>query len=120
MHQTLIPSQVKLFEPQGHINASNSFRFRDGLNAAIMSQQFTHILIDLSRVKLLDSSGLGVLVSAMTLAERLGQQLSLCSVPTSVQAILELTQLEQAFEVFPDRTVFDVAQQQTGKLVRFA
>jgi anti-sigma B factor antagonist len=58
------------------------------------------ILINLSDVTTIDSSGVGELVSSYTAAKNRGAQLKLVSLPAKVQDVLTVTQLITVFDVY--------------------
>ncbi len=60
----------------------------------------------MGQVESIDSAGLMVLVSALSMAQRLNKRLSLCSVSHSVRMIFELTQLDKVFEIFDGHALF--------------
>lgn len=60
------------------------------------------LLLDLSRVTLLDSTGLGVLVSCLTSAASRGARLKLLRPSPKVEDVLQITQTDQLFEIFHD------------------
>ena len=62
----------------------------------------TSIFIDLGAVSTIDSSGVGELVSAYTTVTNRGGRLKLCSLPSKVADILQITQLITVFEVYDD------------------
>jgi len=64
---------------------------RDGIKKVVM---------DLSKVKWMNSSGLGVLMSAMTSLRNAGGNLKLANVTDKVQSILMITQLIKIFETY--------------------
>ena len=57
------------------------------------------IVIDLSQVTFLDSSGVGVLVAAHKTLEHLGGRLHLAGATKQAQLVLRLTQLESMFSL---------------------
>lgn len=107
MQSTLIRSHLSVVSPSGHINASNAPLFRQELFNILTARQQTALLVDMSNVEMLDSAGLMVLVSALNQAQSANQRFALCNVPSSIRIILELTQLDRAFEIFADRTAFE-------------
>jgi anti-anti-sigma factor len=109
MHQVLTQLPILVLQPQGHLNASNAGEFQQQLITAISSQKSSRVLVDMQQVESLDSAGLMALVSALTLAQRLNQQFSLCSVAASIRIIFELTQLDRVFEIFESRSTFEAA-----------
>ena len=60
------------------------------------------LLLDLSRVRYVDSSGLGEMVAAQLAAHRAGGQVALLAPTTSVREVFEMTRLVQVFDVYAD------------------
>ena len=60
------------------------------------------VLVDLAKVKYTDSSGVGVLVSAMKIAREKHASLALVNLAERVTAVFELTGLLALFKVFDD------------------
>ena len=60
------------------------------------------IVLDLSDLSTMDSSGIGELVSAFTVLNNYGGQLRLLNLPPKVSDILQITQLISVFEVYDD------------------
>jgi anti-sigma B factor antagonist len=58
------------------------------------------IVIDISEVSYLDSSGIGLLVSTYATMNRLGGHLKICGLSTRVKDLLLLTKLFTVFEVY--------------------
>ena len=58
------------------------------------------LLINLSDVTTIDSSGVGELVSSYTTAKNRGVQLKLVNLPAKVQDVLTVTQLITVFDVY--------------------
>ncbi|MFT0727573.1 STAS domain-containing protein [Synechococcus sp. F70.1] len=63
---------------------------------------YTNLLIDMSAVTFMDSSGLGVLISALRKCRAAGGNLGLCCVPESVALVLRLTSMEKVLTCFDD------------------
>lgn len=101
----IMDSKMTILQPTGHINAANASEFQTQLSKAVASDPEA-VLIDMQRVESLDSAGLMVLVSSLSLAQSLKRRLSLCSVAPSIRIIFELTQLDAAFEIFDNRDAF--------------
>lgn len=60
------------------------------------------ILIEMSGVTTIDSSGIGELVSAYTTTSNHGGRLKLCCLPPKITDMLTITQLITVFEVYDD------------------
>ena len=61
------------------------------------------LVIDLSAVAFVDSSGLGALVSALKTVRPLGGDVRICGATPEVRTIFDLTRLSRAFTMFSDR-----------------
>lgn len=58
------------------------------------------LLVDLSGVTFIDTSGLSVLISAYKLVRARNGRMVLCAIPVAVRTLLELTRLNEIFESF--------------------
>jgi len=83
----------------GEITATTVITLQQQFVESLSAQACDSLLIDMSRVEALDSAGLMLLVSTLTLAQRLGKQFSLFGVSPSVRIIFELTQLDRVFNI---------------------
>lgn len=101
-----LDSKLSIVRPTGQVNASNAVEFDHHLKSAILSDRDATVLVDMQQVDSMDSAGLGVLVSALRLAQQRNQRLSLCHVGDSVRMIFELTQLDRALEIFESKDAF--------------
>jgi anti-sigma B factor antagonist len=66
--------------------------------------QARHVLVNLSGVAFIDSSGLATLVRGLKRCRQNGGELFLCGLQQPVQLIFDLTRLSQAFTIFGDET----------------
>jgi anti-anti-sigma factor len=114
MGLAIMDSQLTIIQPSGHINASTAVEFKHKLTKAVAAEQDS-VLVDMSQVESLDSAGLMALVSALSLAQSLKRRFSICSVAPSIRIIFELTQLDEAFEIFESRDAFVAARKQGEK-----
>jgi len=60
------------------------------------------ILINLSNIKMIDSSGLGTLVASYTTVERAGGELKLTNLSDKASELMTITKLYTVFDVFDD------------------
>lgn len=108
--QTIIACpKITVIRPQGSLNASNAIELESQMTTAVAEEGQTLVLVDLDQVESLDSAGLMALVYGLRLAQALNQRFSLCSVSPSIRIILELTQLDQVFEIFESVAAFEAA-----------
>jgi anti-sigma B factor antagonist len=68
---------------------------------AVRRENAPTMILDLSGVPYLDSSGLGSLVSACTSCAKAGRRIALTGVNKRVQKVLEITKMERVFLMFP-------------------
>jgi anti-sigma B factor antagonist len=66
-------------------------------------EQTANLIIDLSGAHFIDSTALALLVRTMNQCRQAGGDLRLCGVQPSVRYIFELTRLDRAFTLFPNR-----------------
>jgi anti-sigma B factor antagonist len=90
----------------GKIVSSTSAQFRDAVKNLIPEKKT--IVLNLSGVSYLDSSGLGTLVSIWVSAKREGCELKLVSLTDRIKELLRLTNLDKLFATsrFPDTPSF--------------
>jgi anti-sigma B factor antagonist len=60
------------------------------------------LVVDLTAVTYLDSSGLAVLIESMQNTEEYGGKFALAGLQENVRTIFEIARLDQVFRIFPD------------------
>ncbi|MEM0984145.1 MAG: STAS domain-containing protein [Planctomycetota bacterium] len=89
--------------PQGNVDMSTSPELRQALRSALDSSP-ARLIVDLSDVSYMDSSGLATLVEAMRTAKSSPRiPMVLCGLNDTVRAIFEIARLHQFFEIAPSR-----------------
>ena len=78
----------------------------------LMKDGISKVVIDLGGVKWINSSGLGVLMAAMTTLKNVEGQMKLANVTEKVESLLMITQLIRIFETFDsvDRAVASMSE----------
>jgi anti-sigma B factor antagonist len=78
----------------------------------LMGDGIKKVVIDLGGVKWINSSGLGVLMAAMTTLKNAEGQMKLANVTEKVESLLMITQLMRIFDTFEsvDRAVSSLAE----------
>jgi len=95
--------QVKLVKLRGRLNLGDAVdRFRDTLGD-LMSSGDTRIVLDLSEVPWIDSSGIGLLVKILTSAKQKGGSVKLLNPSKFTIQTLKMICLLDLFEVFDDQ-----------------
>ena len=60
-----------------------------------------HVVIDLTKVTYLDSSGLAVLIEGMQNVQEYGGKFAVAGLQESVKHIFDIARLDQVFRIFP-------------------
>lgn len=87
---------------EGEIDLHESPQVKERLQPLIEAK-LPRILVDLSGVSYIDSSGLALFIEAMQRIQAYGGQFLLCSLRPTVQTIFEIARLDQVFRIFPDK-----------------
>jgi anti-sigma B factor antagonist len=97
--------QVKLVKLRGRLNLGDAVdRLRETLDDLIGSGD-TRILLDLSEVPWIDSSGIGLLVKLLTSAKQRGGAMKLLNPSKFTVQTLKMIALLDVFEIFEDQQV---------------
>jgi len=72
-------------------------KFRDSLHELI-EQGKKEVIVDLGKVKFLNSSGLGILIGGMTTMKNAGGELVICQADKKIESLLMVTQLIKVFK----------------------
>lgn len=83
----------------GEIDISTAATFEDALHSAMESSK--QVVVDLSGVRFMDSTGLGILMRAHKRQDDVGAALRLAAPSDRVVRILDVTQLGNVFAVYP-------------------
>jgi len=90
-----------ILRPHGEIDLGRSPSLRQQITEA-MSREFDRLVIDLSEVPYMDSSGVATLVEAMQHSRRAGSKLVLCGLQEKVRSIFEIARLDTVFTIVSD------------------
>jgi anti-sigma B factor antagonist len=104
MEITITPMRrVDLFKVSGRVDSSNSGELDDALQARL-DEGHSNLVLDLSEVNYISSSGLRSLVSALRASKKKGGDLRLARPSDRVQEVLGLAGLDSLFESYDDVT----------------
>jgi anti-sigma B factor antagonist len=92
----------------GEIDLHQSQHVKDGINPLIENKT-QRVLIDLSGVSYIDSSGIAVLIDALQRVQAYGGKLALCGLRETVKNIFEIARLDQVFKIYADREAAEAA-----------
>jgi anti-anti-sigma factor len=97
--------QVKIFQPNGIIDATKSQEFRQNI-AEVLESGAKIVLVDFQDVTFMDSSGLGALVLAFKALRAADSKLVICSINEQIRILFELTGMDKVFEIFINQDDF--------------
>jgi anti-sigma B factor antagonist len=90
---------VKIEVNEERMDAHNSGDLKERM-LGLFDEGKCNLVIDLSAVRFVDSSGLGALVSGFKNASARDGSLKLCGLQPQVRSMFELTRLHRVFEIF--------------------
>lgn len=86
----------------GEIHLTTAPRFWDRLNSIIESGK-TRLVLDLSAVEFIDSTGLSVLLNGLRLVNQRGGRMALVCTNPTVLRLFQITSLDSTFDIFDER-----------------
>lgn len=90
---------VVVLRPTGRLDITTAWQFRLKLQECI-SQLSPHIVVNLSQVNFIDSSGLTALVAGMRDADKKNGSFRISSVHPEARLVFEVTMMDSVFEMF--------------------
>ena len=84
--------------PGDYLDSSNTQEFRREVQPVL--EAGGGVVFDLSLLKFVDSSGIGVLLNCRKQVNTSGRDLKLCGVSKQVRVLFELVRLHHIFEIF--------------------
>lgn len=90
---------VVVLSVDGEINFNSSPDFRKAF-LKVLDSKAQKVVINLSNVAYVDSSGLATLVEALQKIKGVGGRLKLTNLSAKVKSLFEITKLEKLFEIF--------------------
>ena len=88
--------------PLGDIDMSKSTEFRIALKPVIEAKP-CRIIVDLSHVPYMDSSGVATLIEGLQLSNQANIGFSICALSEGVQSIIELARLDKIFKIYDSK-----------------
>jgi anti-sigma B factor antagonist len=79
------------------LDASNAGEFKRDI--APLLDAYTKLVLDLTRLRFVDSSGLGAFISCLRKLNAKGGELKLCGLSKQVRAVFELVRMHRVFDI---------------------
>jgi len=83
--------------PMEELDASNSADFKR--EVAPLLEATTKLVLDLSRLRFVDSSGLGAFISCLRKLNAKGGEVKLCGMSKQVRAVFQLVRMHRIFDI---------------------
>ena len=96
-----LPSEPNVLPLEGEIDLHVSPRITAAL-ATMIEKKPTRLVVDLSAVTYIDSSGLAALIEGMQNVDAYGGKFILVGLQENVKPIFEIARLDRVFIIFPD------------------
>jgi anti-sigma B factor antagonist len=90
---------VIILTPTGRLDITTAWQFRLKLQECI-SRISPHVVVNLSQVNFIDSSGLTSLVAGMRDADKVKGSFRICNVHPDARLVFEVTMMDSVFEIF--------------------
>lgn len=98
-------SEVKVIKPAGIFNSSLASHVCHEVDDFI-KEGAKVILLDMEAVTFIDSSGLGGVINAFKVARSAGVRFVLCSISDQARMLLEITGMDQIFDIVQSQEAF--------------
>ena len=95
-----LPGLLLVEVGEDRVDAACAIQFKDAMRALLAGAE-GRVLIDMARVRFLDSSGLGAVVAVMKLLGP-GRRLELVGMTPAVDKVFRLTRMDSVFILHPD------------------
>jgi len=99
--KTEVQGQATVVTPVGDVDLTASPVLRQELKR-IQGGKPPKLVVDLSQVPYMDSSGVATLVEAMQISRKNSTKLVLCGMQAKVRSIFEIARLDTVFTIVPD------------------
>lgn len=87
--------------PIDELDASNAAEFKRDIAPVLAAH--SRLVLDLSRMRFIDSSGLGAMLSCLRQLSGKGGDLKLCGLSKQVRALFELVRMHRIFDIYATR-----------------
>ena len=92
--------KTTIFDLSGDIDFANSPEVRQSVLREIRESRASRVVVNLSQVRYIDSSGVASLVEGLKASRDLGSRFILFGLSTSAREVLQLSRLLKVFEVY--------------------
>jgi anti-sigma B factor antagonist len=94
-------ADTAVLECSGRLNMVSAPAFRESI-AKVVEGGRARVVVELSGVEFMDSSGLGALVGALKAARQAGGDLRIAAPSDQVEMVLKLSNMDKILRTYPD------------------
>ena len=92
-------TDIMVLTPTGRLDITTAWQFRLKLQECI-SGVTPHVVVNLSQVNFIDSSGLTSLVAGMRDADKVNGSFRICNVHPEAKLVFEVTMMDSVFDIY--------------------
>jgi anti-sigma B factor antagonist len=92
--------KTTIFDVSGDIDFANSPEVRQSVLREIREIRTSRVVVNLTQVRYIDSSGVASLIEGLKAARDLGSRFILIGLSTSAREVLQLSRLTKVFEIY--------------------
>jgi anti-sigma B factor antagonist len=92
--------KTTIFDLSGDIDFANSPKVRDSVLREIRESHTPRVMMNLSQVRYIDSSGVASLIEGLKASRDLGSRFILFGLSISAREVLQLSRLIKVFEIY--------------------
>lgn len=99
MAHTLANDVLIITPDVANLDAAHAAEFKEKAVQLITENEINHVVLDMSQVEFIDSSGLGSFLSILRLLHGQGGELKLARVHRSIKTMFELVAMNKIFDI---------------------
>lgn len=99
-------TEVKTLEPAGMLDGAAAHDLKNQV-LDLLREGADGVLLNLSGITFMNSSGIGALVSTLKAVREKDKQLYICGLTDQVRMIFELTKMDRVFNLYSDVADFE-------------
>lgn len=92
--------KTTIFDISGEIDLATSPELRKALLRELREARIPRVVLNLTSVRYIDSSGVASLVEGLKASREVGARLILCGLNKTVREVLQLSKLVKIFEIY--------------------
>lgn len=100
-----LPCAFRVLQPEGVLSAATARKMLEVFDG-YLEQSIPIILIDLQYVPMIDSFGLGIIISMRNKMKLKGGAVYLCGLQKQARFLVDISALDRLFDVLPDQATF--------------